>query len=86
MEKQIGWTCKVSGSESLVISRAGQTVLARLMVESQIWNLLWGCHMVSRLWDFVGEVFRKGTMASACLDARYFHCSLYAPECHWCFF
>ena len=59
MEKQIGWTCKVSGSESLVISRAGQTVLARLM-ESHIWH---------QLPDSVAlgdrGRFGKGTMAPA---------------------
>ena len=34
--KQLGWAHKLGGIESLEISRAGQTVLARLM-ESQIW-------------------------------------------------
>ena len=61
MEKQLGWACKLGGVESLGISKAGQTVLARLM-ESQIW------------YQFAGSVcggFRKGTMAYACLDARH---------------
>ena len=35
MEKKLGWTHKLGGTESLGISRMGQTVLARLM-ESQI--------------------------------------------------
>ena len=35
MEKQLGWACKLGGAESLWISKAGQTVTARLM-ESQI--------------------------------------------------
>ena len=37
MEKHLGWAHKLGGVESLGISRAGQTVLARLM-ESQIWH------------------------------------------------
>ena len=41
MEKQLGWTNKLGGKESLGISKAGQTVLARLM-ESQIWHQLAG--------------------------------------------
>ena len=68
MEKHLGWAHKLGGVESLGISRAGQTVLARLM-ESQIWHQL----AVS-----VGGRFRKGTMASAQLDARHFSSSLYA--------
>ena len=36
MEKQRGWTHNLGGAESLGISKASQTVLARLM-ESQIW-------------------------------------------------
>ena len=36
MEKQVGWACKLSGTETPGISKVGQTVLARLM-ESQIW-------------------------------------------------
>ena len=39
MEKQLGLACKLGGAESLGISKAGQTVLARLM-ESQIWHKL----------------------------------------------
>ena len=55
------------GAESLGISNVGQMVLARLM-ESQIWH---------KLASSVGEGFRKGTMASAHLDARHFSFSLY---------
>ena len=68
MEKQLGWIHKLSGAESLGISKAGQTVLAKL-VQSQIWHQIAGS---------VGGGFRKGTMASALLDARYFHFSPYA--------
>ena len=41
MEKQLGWACKLSGAESLGISKVGQMVLARLM-ESQMWHQLAG--------------------------------------------
>ena len=58
------------GAESLGISNVGQMVLARLM-ESQIWH---------KLASSVGEGFRKGTMTSAHLDARYFIFSLYATS------
>ena len=37
MQKQLGGTCKLSGTESLGVFRVGHTVLARLM-ESQIWH------------------------------------------------
>ena len=66
MEKHLGWAPKFCGVESLEISKADQTILARLM-ESQIRHQL-----VSSL----GGGFRKGTMASTCLDARYFISSL----------
>ena len=39
MEKRVGWAHKLSGKESQGISRAGHTVLARLM-ECQIWHQL----------------------------------------------
>ena len=52
---------------SLGISKARETVLVRLM-EYQILHQLAGS---------VGGEFRKGTMASACLDDRYFSFSLY---------
>ena len=58
----------MGGAESLGSSKAGQTVLARLM-ESQIWH---------QLVSSVGGGFRKETMASAHLDARYFSSSLYS--------
>ena len=41
MEKQLGWVHKLSGAESLGMSKAGQAVLARLM-ESHIWHQLAG--------------------------------------------
>ena len=50
------------------ISKAGQTVLARLM-ESQIWHHLAGS---------VALELRKRTVASAHLDARHFSFSPYA--------
>ena len=62
MEKQLGWAHKLGGTESLGISNAGQTLLARLM-ESQIWRQLAGS---------VGGGFRKGTMASVPLEVRHF--------------
>ena len=68
MEKQLGWTGKLGGVESLGISKAGQTVLTRLM-ESLIWHQLSGS---------VGGGFSKRTMASAGLDAGHFSSSLYA--------
>ena len=67
MEKQLGWAYKLGGAESLGISKAGQTVLARLM-KSQIW-----CELP----DSLQGGFRKGTMASARLDARHFSFSQY---------
>ena len=68
MEKQLGWAHKLGGTESLVIFKMGQTVLARL-VKSQIWHKLAGS---------VGKGFRKRTMPFAHLDARHFSFSLYA--------
>ena len=62
------WKSSLGGTESLGISKEGQTVLAILM-EPQIWHLLA---------NSVGGGFSKGTVASACLDARYFRSSLYA--------
>ena len=62
MEKQLGWTRKLGGSESLGISKEGRTLLARLM-ESQMWHQIAGS---------VGGGFTNGTTASACLDARHF--------------
>ena len=71
VEKQLGWAHKLGGAESLGISKVGQTVLARLM-ESQIFHQLAGS---------VGRGFKKGTMASACLDDRHFPFLL---PYHWC--
>ena len=68
MEKQLRWAQKWVGVESVGIFTVGQTVLARLM-ESQIWH---------QLVSSVGGGFRKETMASAHLDARYFSSSLYS--------
>ena len=57
----------MGGTESLGISKVGQTVFARLM-ESQIWHQPTG---------FVEGEFGKGKMASPHLDARHFSFSLY---------
>ena len=40
-EKQVGWAAELGGAEPLSISKAGPTVLARL-VKSQIWDQLAG--------------------------------------------
>ena len=68
MKKQLGWALKLGGAESLGISNVGQTVLSRSM-ESRIWH---------QLASSVEGGFRKGTMASADLDARHFSFSLCA--------
>ena len=65
MEKKLEWAPKLE--RSLGISKLGQTELARLM-ESQVGYQLAGT---------VGGGFRKGTMASAHLDARHFSSSPY---------
>ena len=70
MEKQLGWAYKLGGAESLGISKAGETMLARFM-ESLIWH---------QLADSVGGRFRKGTMASVHFDARYFSFSLFTTS------
>ena len=67
-KSNFGWADKLGGVASLGISKVGQTVLAKLM-ESQIWY---------QLASSLGVGFRKGTMASAHLDARHFSSSLYA--------
>ena len=69
MEKQLGWAHTLGRVEYLGISKAGETVLARL-TESQIWHQLADC---------MGQGFRKGTMTSVHLDARHFSFSLYTP-------
>ena len=68
MEKQLGWARELGGAGSLGIFKAGQTIFARLM-ESQIWRQLIGS---------MGREFRKGTMASAHLDARHLSLPLHA--------
>ena len=61
------WKSGLGGPESLGISKAGQTLLAKLM-ESQIWHQ----PIVS-----VGGGLSRGAMASAHYDARHFSLSLY---------
>ena len=70
MEKQLRWALKLGGTKSQDISKAGQTVLARLM-ESQRWH---------QLTSSVGRAFSKGTMAITHLDARHFSLSLYTTS------
>ena len=70
MEKQLGWIYKLGEAECLGISKVSQIVLARLR-ESHTWHQLAGS---------VRGGFRKGTMASAHLDARHFSFSLYAAS------
>ena len=41
MERQLGWAHKLGGTESLAISRAGQTVLARLVEALGGWAQRW---------------------------------------------
>ena len=65
MEKQLGWTHKFGGAESMVISKVGQTMLARLMGVSDMAPACGLCGSVR-------GGFRKGTMASAYLDASHF--------------
>ena len=48
MKKQLEWTGKPGRAESLGISKADQTVLARLM-ESQIWQ--WLADSVALWWE-----------------------------------
>ena len=61
----------MSRVEPLGLSKAGQTLLARLM-ESQIWH---------QLASSVGRGFSKGTTDSSCPDARHFisPCMLLMP-------
>ena len=70
VEKQLQWVCNLGGAESLGISKAGQTVLIRL-IESQI------CYQLAGSGPGQGGL-RKGKMASARLDARHFSSSLCA--------
>ena len=62
------WKSSLGGVESLGVSKSSQTVLDKFS------------DMAPACWPHgsVGGGFRKGTMASACLDARHFSFSLYA--------
>ena len=61
MEKLLGWARKFGGTVSLGISNAGPTLLGE-------WNLRY----VTIFWLWTaGEGFRKGIMASACLEGRH---------------
>ena len=67
VEKQLGWAQKVGWTESLGISRVGQTVLARLL-ESQVKR---------QPTSSVGGELSKGFKTSTRPDARHFSVSLY---------
>ena len=70
-------------TESLGISKAGQTVLARL-VKSQIWHLpassvaLWGEVLEKGQWLLPTFLSRRKLSSSYHLGAKYFSSSLYA--------
>ena len=66
MEKQLGWAVNWV-EKTLWISKVGHIVLAMLM----------GSHMWRHYISCEGEGLSKGTMASACPNARYFNLSLY---------
>ena len=70
MEKQLGWAHKLGGAESLRISKADQTV-SRV---DGVSNMALAC----QLQGSVEGGLRKGTMASACPDARHFSLFHYA--------
>ena len=78
MEKALGWVHKLGGTESLGISKEGQTVSARLM-ESQIWHqptssvAPWGEDSEKGQWPLPAFL-----SSSSCLDASHFTSSLYA--------
>ena len=67
VEKLIGWVHKLGGTESLGISRVGQTVLARLM-ESQVWHqpagsvVLWGDSSEKGQWPLLTSVWEKAVL------------------------
>ena len=75
MEKQLG------GTESLGISKVGQTVLVRLM-ESQICHqlavsvALWGEGSEKGQWAFPAFLSWRKLFPRSCLDARHFIFSL----------
>ena len=78
VEKLIGWVHKLGGTESLGISRVGQTVLARLM-ESASLPALWHCWGSVQKRDVAPahiSVWKK-LFPSSHLDARHFSSSLY---------
>ena len=83
MEKQLGWACKLGDGESLVISKAGQTVLSTMM-ESQIWPMLvssvalQGEGPEKGQWPLPNFLSWRKLFSSSCLDARHFSSSMYA--------
>ena len=79
----VGVVCKFGGTESLGISRAGQTVLAMLM-ELQIWHLpasclaLWGEGSEKGKWPLPTFLSGRKISPGSHLDARLFTFSLCA--------
>ena len=71
MKHELGWAYNLGEAESLGTSKVGQTMLASMM-ESQIWHQLAGSVAGC------GGAVRKGTIASAHLDARHFSFSLHS--------
>ena len=82
MQKQVGWAYKLGRAESQGFSRAGQTVLARLM-ESQIWHqpassvALWGEGSEKGQRPLLAFLSGRKLSPSSCFDFRYFSSSLY---------
>ena len=79
IEKQLWWACKLDEAESLGIFKVDQQCLPGW------WSLRYGISLVQGF--YVGG-FRKGTMASAHLDARHLSFSQYVtvpykllPQC-----
>ena len=66
MEKQLGWAHKWLGRVSRNL-QGGSTSVSQVD----------GVSNMALAYGSVGGWFRKGTMASACLDARYFSFSQY---------
>ena len=60
---------RLGGAEFSGDLQSGSNRGSNRLMESQIWH---------QLASFVGGGFKKGTMASVCLDARYFSSCLYA--------
>ena len=67
MEKQLGWTPKLGGAKSPGI----------LLGSSNSVSQVDGVSDMAPAFSSMGRGFRKGTMASACLDASHFSSSLY---------